>query len=113
MNDENQVCLENSFKAAIIDLMEEQIPPTSPSTPPKSKEDQIIELLSSISADQQIIREQNETMLQNEKNKKIWGIVKWVVIIGLFFFSMWSLPAMISSMVGNLGGGALDQLLQY
>ncbi|MCF7812378.1 hypothetical protein K9M59_02165 [Candidatus Gracilibacteria bacterium] len=80
-------------------------------TPPPSKEDTILQMLGSLAANQEIIKKQNEQILRNERNKRIWGIVKWVLILGLFFLSLWSLPALISSMVSDMGGGALDQFL--
>ncbi|MCF7917810.1 hypothetical protein K9L27_02300 [Candidatus Gracilibacteria bacterium] len=78
----------------------------------QEKNNQIFELLGSIASDQKIIMEQNEAILRNERNKKIWGVVKWVVLIGFFFLSIWSIPAMIQSMVGNIGTGGIEQLLQ-
>lgn len=86
----------------------------TPSSPP-SEHDKILSLLTEIAADQKVIVAQNKKLLRIERNKRIWGIVKWIVILVIVILPLLLLPLILNSLMGNMtemisggGGGVVD-----
>lgn len=70
-------------------------------------------LLGEVLANQQQILENQKILLKAEKNRRMWGIVKIVVIAILVLVPLFLLPMMLSSMMGggSSGGMSLDAIL--
>ncbi len=59
-------------------------------------------LLAEILVNQQKILENQRLLLRAERNRRIWGIAKTVILAVLIFAPLFFLPAMISSMMGGM-----------
>ncbi len=61
-------------------------------------------LLGEVLENQQKILENQKKLLSAERNRRIWGIIKMIVLAILIIVPLFFLPAMISSMMGGSGG---------
>lgn len=104
------MCLKCTFflTSAKILLMNE-IPVTS-EVPLENISDK--NLLEQVLINQETILKNQAVLLKAERNRRIWGIVKIVIILLLILVPLLLLPIMLGSMMGGLGGGMnLDAIL--
>ena len=102
------MCLECTFflSSAKILLMNEL--PTIPEQAPVHSLQET--LLGEILANQQNILENQKTLLRAERNRRLWGIIKVVVIAILIIGPLLFLPAMMSSMMGGISPDIAPEL---
>ena len=75
-----------------------------------------VDFLRQILANQEQILKNQSVLLRAERNRRIWGIIKIVVIVLLVLLPLFLLPMMLGSMMGGAlggssGGMSLDAIL--
>ena len=84
-----------------------EIPPTPVApvqAPPVIAQEAV--LLSEILVNQHEILRNQKVLMDSDKNRRMWGIIKMVIIAVLVIAPLFFIPAMIDSMMGELMPGA-------